>query len=171
MSRVGRGFALDTYSSLLPQPRRWMRQFQFYKLPATDENYSRAGSSLVALRKKTGVPETAILREAVNLHQPGVALKLPDAFGLAAAGLAAEQPRTPRPTSRRRATLRAMTRLSKAAQDEIVVNLAVDGPNLTEDEFDELYNQLDADHKREVRHNTREFVDNAVGSEHWDSDR
>lgn len=68
------------------------RALKLYKLPATDENYSRAGSSLVALRKKTGVPEMAILREAVNLHQPGVALKLPDAFGLAAAGLAAGQP-------------------------------------------------------------------------------
>ena len=66
--------------------------FKLYKLSATDENYSRAGSSLVALRKKTGVGEMAILREAINLHQPGVALKLPDAFGLAAAGLAAEQP-------------------------------------------------------------------------------
>jgi hypothetical protein len=69
------------------------------------------------------------------------------------------------------ATLRAMTRLSKAAQDGIVVDLAVDGQNLTEDKFDELCNQLDADHKMEVRQNIREFVDNAVGSEHWDSDR
>jgi hypothetical protein len=64
-----------------------------------------------------------------------------------------------------------MPRLSKAAQDEIVGDLAVDGRNLTEDEFDALYNQLDADHQMEVRHNIREFVDNAVGSEHWDSDR
>ncbi len=68
------------------------KAFKLYKLPATDENYSRAGSSLVALRKKTGVGEMAILHEAIKLHQPGVALKLPDAFGLAAAGLAAEQP-------------------------------------------------------------------------------
>lgn len=57
-----------------------------------------------------------------------------------------------------------MTRLSKAAQDGIVVDLAVDGQNLTEDEFDELYNQLDADHKMKVRQNIREIVDNAVGS-------
>lgn len=71
------------------------RAFRVYKMPTNDENYSRAGSSLVALRQKTGVPEMAILREAINLHQPGVALKLPNAFGLAAAGLAAEQPRRP----------------------------------------------------------------------------
>jgi hypothetical protein len=71
------------------------RAFKLYKMPATDENYSRAGSSLVALRKKTGESEMAILREAIYLHQPGVALKLPDAFGLAAAGLDAEQPQDP----------------------------------------------------------------------------
>jgi hypothetical protein len=66
-----------------------------------------------------------------------------------------------------------MPRLSKAAQDEIVGELAVamSGPELTEDEFDALYNQLDAEHQMAVRDSIRDFADNAVGTEHWDSDR
>ena len=64
-----------------------------------------------------------------------------------------------------------MTTLSKAEQDNIVVDLAVRVETLTEDEFDDLFDQLDAEHQMEVRQNIREFADNAVGSEHWDSDK
>ena len=37
------------------------RVMQLYGLPITEENYSRFGSVLVALRKETGVPEMEIL--------------------------------------------------------------------------------------------------------------
>jgi hypothetical protein len=60
------------------------KAFRLYDVPVTEENYSRAGSSLVGLRKKTGVPETDILAHAITLHTPRVSLDLPDAFGLAA---------------------------------------------------------------------------------------
>lgn len=63
-----------------------------------------------------------------------------------------------------------MSGLSKAEQDQIVVDLAVDVETLTEEEFDEQYDQLDADHQSQVDQNVREFADNAVGSETWDSD-
>ena len=61
-------------------------------------------------------------------------------------------------------------RLSKAEQDDIVGQLAVEVETLTWEEFEELYDQLDIEHKMEADENLREFVDNAVGSEHWDSD-
>jgi hypothetical protein len=61
-------------------------------------------------------------------------------------------------------------RLSKAEQGEIVTQLAVNIESLTEDEFQELYDQLDVDHQIEVNGNVREFADRAVGDEHWDSD-
>lgn len=61
--------------------------------------------------------------------------------------------------------------LSKDEQDQIVVDLAVDIETLSEEEFDDLYQQLDVDHRMEVDQDIREFADNAVGDEHWDSDR
>lgn len=61
-------------------------------------------------------------------------------------------------------------RLSKAQQDGIVVDLVTGLETLDEGEFDDLYEQLDADHQSEVDRSVREFADNAVGSEHWDSD-
>ncbi len=61
--------------------------------------------------------------------------------------------------------------LSKDEQDQIVVDLAVGIETLSEEEFEELYNQLDVDHQMEVDQDIREFADNAVGDEHWDSDR
>jgi hypothetical protein len=64
------------------------KALRLYKVPVTEENYSRAGSSLVALRKETGVAETEILAHTITLHTPGVSLDLSDAFGLAASELA-----------------------------------------------------------------------------------
>lgn len=61
--------------------------------------------------------------------------------------------------------------LSKDEQDQIVVDLAVGIETLSEEEFDDLYQQLDVDHKMDVDQDIREFADNAVGDEHWDSDR
>ncbi len=63
-----------------------------------------------------------------------------------------------------------MTKPSKAAQDQIVEQL-VDGiETSSEEEFDDLYKELDADHQMEVRAYIREFADTAVGDPNWDSD-
>lgn len=61
-----------------------------------------------------------------------------------------------------------MAELSEDEQDQIVVTLAVDIETLSEEEFTQLYDQLDADHQMEVSDNIRDFADNAVGSPHWD---
>ncbi len=60
--------------------------------------------------------------------------------------------------------------LSEAEQDNLVVELAVNIETFTEEEFEERYNQLDNLHKAQVNADVREFADNAVGDEHWDSD-
>jgi hypothetical protein len=62
-------------------------------------------------------------------------------------------------------------RVSKAGQDDIVAELTggfdtFDDPQ----EFEDLYDQLDSDHRVEVDQSLREFADSAVGDEHWDSD-
>lgn len=41
---------------------------------------------------------------------------------------------------------------------------------MDENDFETLYNQLDADYQLNVDRAIREFADFAVGSEHWDSD-
>lgn len=60
--------------------------------------------------------------------------------------------------------------LSPREQDEIVTTLAVEKESLTEEEFDDLYQQLDGEHKATVMDDLREFAANAIGDEHWDSD-
>lgn len=64
-----------------------------------------------------------------------------------------------------------MAGLPKDQQDEIVNKLAAEIGTLEEDEWDALYDQLDRDHKDEADDIAREFADDAVGDEHWDSDR
>jgi hypothetical protein len=64
-----------------------------------------------------------------------------------------------------------MARLSKAEQDEIVEQLVSGMETMDGDEWDELRTQLDDEHQRQVTDAAREFADDAVGSEHWDSDR
>jgi hypothetical protein len=61
-------------------------------------------------------------------------------------------------------------KLRKSDQDQIVQELAEGVETLPQEEFDDLYEQLDAEHQMEVRENIREFADNAVGSPNWDSD-
>lgn len=39
-----------------------------------------------------------------------------------------------------------------------------------EDEVDTVYDQLDAEHRSQVDDMIREYADNAVGDEHWDSE-
>lgn len=63
-----------------------------------------------------------------------------------------------------------MGRLSNTEQNEIVNQLGAGLESLSEEEFDALYAQLDSNHQVEVNQEIREFADNAVGSEHWDSD-
>jgi hypothetical protein len=57
-----------------------------------------------------------------------------------------------------------MTKLSKSAQDQIVQELDEGVETLPQAEFDDLYEQLDAEHQMQVRDNIREFADDAVGS-------
>ena len=61
-------------------------------------------------------------------------------------------------------------RITKAEQSGIVAELIEGLETLSQEEFDGLYNQLDIDHQMEVDQSVREFADNAVGDEHWDSD-
>ncbi|MFE5332196.1 hypothetical protein ACFRCG_38020 [Embleya sp. NPDC056575] len=62
-------------------------------------------------------------------------------------------------------------RESNDQQAGIVAELTANIESLPDEEFDDLYNQLDVEHRREVDLVVREFADNAVGDEHWDSDR
>ncbi|MDK1046416.1 MAG: hypothetical protein QGM45_12135 [Anaerolineales bacterium] len=64
------------------------RALQLYRLPITAENYSRAGSTLVALRKEIGPQEMDILDYMIRSHVPGVRITFPEAAGIAAAALA-----------------------------------------------------------------------------------
>lgn len=61
-------------------------------------------------------------------------------------------------------------KLSKGAQEDIVQQLEVGMETLEEEEFNELFEQLDDHHKMKVRDSMREFADDAIGTSHWDSD-
>lgn len=80
---------------------------------------------------------------------------------------------TPSAVDRRLATgiIPAMARLSKAEQDEVVLQLVLGMETMDGDEWDELRGRLDDEHQRQVADAAREFADDAVGTEHWDSDR
>ena len=57
--------------------------------PLTEENYSRAGSVLVALRKRnTGLTEMAILDYMIRSHVPGPTMSFAERAGLSAAFMA-----------------------------------------------------------------------------------
>lgn len=60
---------------------------QLYGLPITDENRSRAGSTLVALRKEGGVREMVILGFMICSYVDGVNLSFPDAAAIASAAI------------------------------------------------------------------------------------
>ena len=47
------------------------RALRLYRMPITEENYSRAGSVLVALRKEFGPSEMDILGCVISSHVPG----------------------------------------------------------------------------------------------------
>ena len=60
---------------------------QLYSLPITEENYSRAGSTLVALSNEYGPTEMDILDHMIRSHVPGVNITFPNAAGLSVAFL------------------------------------------------------------------------------------
>ena len=64
------------------------KALSLYDTPINSENYSRAGSSLVALRQQTGVSEMSILRYMIKSHVPGMKINFPEAAGISAAFLA-----------------------------------------------------------------------------------
>jgi len=62
---------------------------ELYKTEITEENYSRAGSTLVALRKesKTGVTEMEILEYMIDSHVDNVNMSFPNMAGISFAAL------------------------------------------------------------------------------------
>lgn len=60
---------------------------QLYGLPLTSEHYSRAGSSLVVMRKESGFSEMEILDYMIRSHVPGVAIEFPQMAAWAATAL------------------------------------------------------------------------------------
>jgi len=53
-----------------------------YNVPITEENYSRAGSTLVALRQQHGIEEMIILDYMIKkLHTPNIKMTFPEAAG------------------------------------------------------------------------------------------
>ena len=65
------------------------RALTLYGMPITDDNYSRAASSLVALRRENGVAEMAVLDYMIRSHVPGVAISFPQGAAMASVFLAA----------------------------------------------------------------------------------
>ncbi|HEX2207571.1 MAG TPA: hypothetical protein VHG93_07795 [Longimicrobium sp.] len=61
---------------------------RLYGLQPTEENYSRAGSVLVTLRKQNGTPEMAILDYMIRSHVDGVNLSFPEGAAIASVFLA-----------------------------------------------------------------------------------
>ena len=62
---------------------------RMYSVPITGENYSRAGSVLVALSNEYGPTEMDILDYMIRSHVPGVSITFPNAAGLSVAFLSA----------------------------------------------------------------------------------
>jgi hypothetical protein len=64
------------------------KAMQLYGLAITPENYSRAGSALVTLRKEVGPSEMEILSYMIRSHVPGVAIGFPEMAAISAVALA-----------------------------------------------------------------------------------
>jgi hypothetical protein len=63
------------------------KAMELYGLTLTEENYSRAGSTLVALRQKNRTKEMDILAYMIRSHVPGVKMHFAEAAGIASAML------------------------------------------------------------------------------------
>jgi hypothetical protein len=59
-----------------------------YGLEKTDDNYSRAGSVLVTMRKEHRIPEMRILDHMIRSHVPATKLNFPQAAAISAVALA-----------------------------------------------------------------------------------
>lgn len=60
--------------------------------------------------------------------------------------------------------------LSSDEQDEIVTDIVSRFDSLGDDELDEAFEKLDAEHSAELSSEVRNYADNAVGDPNWDSD-
>ena len=56
-----------------------------YGLPTTADNYSRAASTLVVLRKANGTPEMTILARMIRSRVPGMKISFPEAAAMSSA--------------------------------------------------------------------------------------
>ena len=65
------------------------KALKIYGLPINEENYSRAASTLIVLRKEYGTKEMDILDYMIRSYVPGVKIQFPEAAGIASAFLAA----------------------------------------------------------------------------------
>ena len=65
------------------------RALNLYTTPISEENYSRAGSALVSLRREIGPSEMDILDHMIRSHVPEINIDFPNAASLSAAALAA----------------------------------------------------------------------------------
>ena len=81
--------AFDGDYSKLQIKERLDEAMELYNLPKTKENYSRAGSVLVALRKEFGPSEMELLSYMIRSHVPGSKIDFSSAAGFAAAFLSA----------------------------------------------------------------------------------
>ena len=53
-----------------------------YGLPINEENYGRAGSVLVTMRKENGIEEMRILDHMIRSHVPGINIDFPSAAAI-----------------------------------------------------------------------------------------
>jgi hypothetical protein len=65
------------------------RALTLYNTPITDENYSRAASTLIVLRREHGIDEMKILDHMIRSHVPGVNLSFPEAAALSSVAMVA----------------------------------------------------------------------------------
>lgn len=77
------GYTVDQIKPVMNQA------LQTYGLPITEENYGRAASTLIVLRKQYGTKEMDILDYMIRSYVPGVAIQFPGAAAVSAGFLAA----------------------------------------------------------------------------------
>jgi hypothetical protein len=76
--------AFDGNPSQREIKRQLDRAMTLYELEITEENYSRAASVLVVMRKNNGVSEMEILDHMIRSHVPGVNIAFPEAAAISA---------------------------------------------------------------------------------------
>ena len=61
-------------------------------------------------------------------------------------------------------------KLTQVQQAQLVIEITTSLDSMDYEEIEPLLEDLDVEHQLQVSDAIREFADNAVGSEHWDSD-